>query len=548
MDTQGMHRYQNVVLKIMVLLFMLGGAGGCDKLLMRTDDNNRPEIKIRVQDDTPAVQTSQTFKAEVVDPDVGDSVAVSWTVTAGRLAKDTGDSVSWTAPNDTMSVEVTAIALDSKGARALAYKILHVGNSAPDITDFTVDQTSILNGNTVNLACTATDPDGHELMYQYSVVPNQGTLVHSDAHVSTATWTAPSSMPVESKVYKIIVSVKDVLGYSVADTVDIVVYFEYSSIWVVDSGQKRVSKYAGNGQLILTASESFSKPVAVTNNIDESYGCYVADYEAGSIYKIGADGETLLSYTGVNNVIDIAVHNDTRTVWAISTDDNSLTVFDGFTDAEIKRVYGIENPRQIIINQASDDVWIVETGNNRIVNFKAENLPYSLPDTVTGRNTLVFPSDTSSAYLNAPFGSYVRNQTNQILYVSDKNDNQVERLEWRDGGYKRDKNPISIMPLRPMYASVSLLANRGWTVFVMSTNGKIVLFPEEDDRNIMTAAGDYRFEYPHALATDESNCEFWVGDNGTTQLVKIKIQPDYTFKAETIVSGFVFIEDVVINK
>lgn len=531
-----------------LLIVVLLITNGCDKLLMRTEENNKPTIKIRVEDDTPAVQTTQTLTAEVTDPDVGDSVHVSWTASAGKLSSDEGIQVQWTAPNDTMMVEITALAMDLQGARALAQKILHVGNSAPDISSFSSDKSIILNGNTVQLTCEAADPDNHPLTYRFTVSPKQGTLIHKDASSNTATWKAPSDLPISSQVYKLCVKVSDVLGYSVADTVEVVVYFEYGTIWVVDSGQQRVSKYAENGQFLLQAGESFVKPVAVANNIDEFYGCYVADYSAGTIYKIGSHGETIISYSGMNNVIDVAVHNDTRTVWALSVGDNSLTVFDGFTDTELKKVYGFKNPRQIIINQASDDVWIVETGNNRIINLKAENLPTSLPDTVSGTNTLVFPSDTSAAYLNAPFGSYTRNQSHQTLYVADKNDNQIERLYWADSLYKRDKNPVSIMPLRPMYVSVSLLANRGWTVFVMSTNGKIILFPEEDNQNIMTAAGNYRFEYPHALATDESNCEFWVGDNGTNQLVRVKVQPDYTFKAETIISGFLFIEDVVINK
>jgi len=201
-----------------------------------------------------------------------------------------------------------------------------------------------------------------------------------------------------------------------------------------------------------------------------------------------------------------------------------------------------------MINQASDDVWIVETGNNRVINLNAYNLPWSLPDTISYKNTTIFPGDIIEPIFNAPFGQYVRSQSNEIVYIADKNDNQVERLIWNGTNYERDDIPVSIVPLRPMYVSVSLLANRGWTVFVMNINGKIVLFPEENVDAITIAAGNYLFEYPHALATDESNCEFWIGDNGTNQLVKIKIQPDYTFTTLAKISGFLFIEDVVINK
>ena len=85
-------------------------------------------------------------------------------------------------------------------------------------------------------------------------------------------------------------------------------------------------------------------------------------------------------------------------------------------------------------------------------------------------------------------------------------------------------------------------------VVIIANNGKLFAFSEGNSATLTTLAGDYTFQSPHALAVDPMTGECWIGDNGTNQLVKIRINPDFTFATLVKLNGFIFIEDVVINQ
>lgn len=534
--------------KLLIIVLIIVSLTHCQKQPNDVNENSAPTISIIVEEESPIIGSTQTFTAEVNDPDEDDAVEVVWLVSGGQLSKTTGLTVQWTAPEDTQTVEVTANASDENNGHGQAKVNLSVGNSAPEISSFTTTSAFVTSGNTVTVTCNATDPEKHELRYLFYALPGDGSFSPVDPSSKTVVWTAPNDLSQAAKKYKLIVEVFDILGFSTADTLEILVYSEYETIWVVDSNHKTVVKYAANGEKVLKAEESFQKPVAVASNIDEFYGCYVADYATGTIFKIDAAGQTIATYNNIPNVIDIAVHSDTRTIWALGVGDNSVTVIDGFTDAVIKKIVGFKQPRSIAINQASDDVWIVEPGNNRIVKLSAINLSGSLADTISINNAAMFPADIEESFYNAPTGLYVRNRADAAVYIADKNDNQIERLTWNGVSFQRAEPPISFMPLLPVFVSVTSVTNHGWAVLVMNNNGKFVLFPENDLQNIMILTGDYTFEYPHAMVTDETRGEYWIGDNGTNQLVKIKINSNYTYSVLTVVNGFLFIEDIALNK
>ena len=78
------------------------------------------------------IQIPQSVK--VSDPNKGDLVTVTWSVSSGDLSTTTGENVQWTAPFDTMIVQVSAIARDDKNNAARDEVSIHVGNSPPHIS------------------------------------------------------------------------------------------------------------------------------------------------------------------------------------------------------------------------------------------------------------------------------------------------------------------------------------------------------------------------------------------------------------------------------
>ncbi|GAG25205.1 unnamed protein product, partial [marine sediment metagenome] len=224
---------------------------------------------------------------------------------------------------------------------------------------------------------------------------------------------------------------------SESDTLkNFVVYSEYGTIWVVDSGLRAVSKYTVaisestlKGVKILTSPYSFAKPVAIKNHIKYSPCYYVADHDAGEIVQLNPQGKAEYTFTDIPNVIDLAVHYDTGTLWAVtvSSKEPRLVIYNTFTNSLIKSVKGLNQPTAITINQKRDDVWIADIGDtDRIILLNAEEFLADVSDTLTAANAKFF----DNGYLNNPGSIAIRNETEGTLYIADTDDGQIEMLSY----------------------------------------------------------------------------------------------------------------------
>ncbi len=542
------------VLKILIVL-VASGMWGCElyDTLTGVEPNTRPTILLKVEDTTPDIGTTQTITAEIYDPDENDEVTVTWEVSAGELSQTHGTSIDWTAPMDTATVSIIATATDTKEGVAHKEVIIYVGNAPPKINSFTVSSEHVVSGNSVNLACSATDPEGGELTYLFKVLDETGELDHAEDTDSTAVWTSPSNTG-GSEVYKIAVFVSDELNFTSSDTLDVLVYSNYGSLWVVDSDHKTLTKYTSNGYKILTSSQSFSSPVAIAGAVDELGGCFVADQGSDQVYKLDYNGNQLETYSGISHVIDIALHQYTQKLWALSYNDGTVTVIDQRTGNVEKTIYGFEQPTQIDINQYNGDVWIVEEGNNRVIQFNitegVDTLPDSLHhmialgDTVMGEGAMDFTTD-----FNGPMDLFIHHRTDVDLsqvFIADTYDNQIERFSFRDGTYQR------LAPVSPLSASPQLLGvitvNLVDMVLVINASGDLELFEINNVLQKHALNGNYQFVKPQVLTIEKSTGECWIGDNGTNQLVKIKIVDTNSFTVQRRLDGFLSIRDIVINR
>ncbi len=541
-----------VMMGLLAVILLLPGCDSIKNLFGTAEENQPPTIRLQPEKTTMALGETQTIIAVAADPDQSEPPVIRWEADNGTISADSNSVIRFTAPLDTMQVEIRATAIDNQEAQTTGSVVISIGNSAPVISSFTVSRTHLLPGNTLQLSVVADDPENQRITYHFQVEPDSGTIMHDEASQPQASWTAPvnpdPNQAYPARYYQVIAEVRDPLGFFSRDTAQVLVYSEFESIWVVDSGSRTAAKYTANGLPIITAAESFRKPVAVASNILESYGCYVADYDAGSVFKIDAEGQTIASYSNIPNVIDLDVYQIGRTIWALSVGENTLTVIDGFQDVVIKKIYGFSQPQAIAINQASGDVWIAEPANDRLIRLNATDPVSSWPDTITYSNCQIFPDSGTAGYFNTTLSPFVRDLPGAPLYLADKNDTQIERMIWDGDAYLRSNPPVDIPPLQPRFVGAASVANLGDVVIALSVDGRWIAFPESDPFDLHLLSGDYDFRAPNTFTMDSQNGYAWVGDNGTNQLVQVKFGGQYQFTSSIRISGFIFLEDVVINR
>ncbi len=527
---RGFRRIINTSLVVLAIII-----AGCTLI------NSVPNITLLyIPDPTPLTGSTHQFYVVVDDVD-SDVVTVSWTVTAGQLSSARGDSVLWTAPLTLQDVTVTAVADDRINTeKDTARYTLSVVNGAPIITSFSSSKPYVIMGNEVTLSVTAEDPDGETITFDFATLQpiNAGEITADPpgAKTATATWRAPTATEsLFSSVYNIIVTVSDELGFFTTDTIDVLVYTEYNTIWVVDSGHKSVRKYTSRGDFILASPYDFKYPVAVASNYDNIYGCYVADKDGDSVVKLDAVGEEVAIFASLPQVEDIAFHKDSETLWVLTRGDSSLTIF--LRGEKIKTVAGFSQPNTIEINQNTGDVWISDKGKQAIYQLNANDFETNpLPDTLTALNTTIF-----STGLNIPAGMTVRNELGATLYIADKNDNEIEILTDVSG----TGNYTWGTTITTFTSPQKVTATDGDLLWVITPN-LVQYISESDLGGTPTTLVSYFFQDPVVMTPEPLTGEMWIGDNATTQVVKIA--PGTPDVVSATISGFSRIEDIVINQ
>ncbi len=499
--------------------------------------NNPPLISIVPEDEFPLTGSRQTLVAVVEDIDE-DPVRVSWSVTGGTLSKNTGDEVQWTAPLDRGPVTVRAVADDRRGGIDSASVLLEVINDAPLIIDFSSSANFVLLGNDVELTVTAIDANDEEMEYSFFSSPaGVGTFSESTEPFKNI-WTAPTVEETPfARSFDLVTKVQDVKGFFSTDTISILVFSEYGTVWIADSRHARVSKYSDRGDFILNSTHAFVKPVAVANNTFIDYGVYVADAGTGEVVKITASGEKEFIYRNIPNISDMDLHRDSGMLWILSHGDSALIVINTFTKIVVKKVYGFYQPDIITINQSSGDVWIADGGMSVVFQFNSK-LTASLPDTVTSLNTTQF-----GGQLDTPINIAVldRIPLDAVVYIADKRDSdgEIEQLVYNGSKYQFGAT-ISGFDRPTLLAST--VDGRVW---VANSSGVVSFFTASTNGSDRITTIGYDFKNPQTMTADPITGEVWIGDNGSNEVIKMVAPAD---SADVIISGFGFVEDLVINK
>ncbi len=150
-----------------------------------------------------------------LDPDE-DELSYTWSADAGSFSGE-GATVQWTAPEEvgtyTISVEV------SDGCGNIATEQLIVGvlvpNNPPVIESFNPEWDRLKKASNTPVTCTASDPDGDTLTYEWSAVDEDGNPAGNiTGEGATITWVAPNIFG----NFTIIVTVSDGRGGEATDS------------------------------------------------------------------------------------------------------------------------------------------------------------------------------------------------------------------------------------------------------------------------------------------------------------------------------------------
>ena len=205
-------------------------------------ENHCPEIvDLKASEEWIMPSGNCTISCEASDPD-NDSLSYEWLARGGNITGK-GDTVTWVAPEDTGDYNITVVVIDefgSEGSASLSIKVAF--NKLPIIKNLIVTAKHIYEqkylakisegyykvgkGISYEIKCTASDPDGDELFYEWST---DGSSISGKG--ATVTFTAPGSSTEGTEPLTVMVTVSDSNGGTTTDSIAFTVVSLSSCKW-----------------------------------------------------------------------------------------------------------------------------------------------------------------------------------------------------------------------------------------------------------------------------------------------------------------------------
>ena len=195
-----------------------------DSVTITVSGNRPPLIHSLIADmDWVTPSSSCCLECSAADPD-GDRLSYEWSAIWGKVS-GVGSVVTWTAPETTGLYTITVVVTDSHGekdARSLTISVAL--NNPPVIKDLIVTPRvpkylkeyaggyRIFRGVSCEIECIASDPEGHELSYEWSA--DDGDI---SGEGSAIIWKAPLSR--RATTVTVTVAVSDSSGSAVAKSI-----------------------------------------------------------------------------------------------------------------------------------------------------------------------------------------------------------------------------------------------------------------------------------------------------------------------------------------
>ena len=189
--------------------------------------------------------------ADVYDPD-GDPVALTWRASEGFFSDEHSPNPTYYAPwvdeceGRDVTIKVTAV--DACGATSEDVMTIHVRNvNHPPLADAGPDMT-VKEGQSIRLSCSASDPDGDAITYEWVVECGRGHF--DDPHALHPYYTAPMTDRCEGEEIVLTLIVRDACGAEARDSMVVHVENVDQAPWV-DAGPDL--SVCENGQIMILA-------------------------------------------------------------------------------------------------------------------------------------------------------------------------------------------------------------------------------------------------------------------------------------------------------
>ena len=162
--------------------------------------NQQPVITgLIVELETVPPLESCRIVCSATDPN-GDELSYGWSTTGGAIV-GTGATVTWMAPDSEGDYSVTVKVTDARGGQATQQVAMEVRtNRPPIISSLIADASWTLPSGSIHVACTASDPDGDALSYEW--IATGGNI---SATGEVVNWGPPQ----KAGIYDVTVVVKD---------------------------------------------------------------------------------------------------------------------------------------------------------------------------------------------------------------------------------------------------------------------------------------------------------------------------------------------------
>ncbi len=192
-------------------VILIAGLTSCAKEEPPKPNNNPVISKLEANPETLAAAGTSTINCSATDQD-GDTITYVWTCSNGKI-EGNGASVSFTAPEQGGSYEVSVEVSDGRGGIAKEKKMIQV-NSKPEIKALTPNNTELKMGDKTSIVCEAADADNDQLTFEWSA--SKGEIV-ADTTGTSAEFTAPA----EADTCTVTVKVTDGKGGEESKSVDL---------------------------------------------------------------------------------------------------------------------------------------------------------------------------------------------------------------------------------------------------------------------------------------------------------------------------------------
>ena len=136
------------------------------------------------------------------------------------------------------------------------------------------------------------------------------------------------------------------------------------SVWVCEKTGNRVRHYDVNGSALATANVNAPSRVAVDSL---SHVAWVTSLNSGRITRLAPDGRVLDSLTVASGPIGITLDRDHDRAWIADAIGNRVVVVTMSTRTTLFIVTGLQEPRDIAIDRASGEAWIVARAEGAVL-------------------------------------------------------------------------------------------------------------------------------------------------------------------------------------